>query len=116
MSQIKKVYINDKCYEIDIDIGTQDVAWIALTGCYIFGIENFPTGRYTPCMAKNTEGKILHPKLNLFKYSQFIGDDIYVKIRPSTVEIYDQKLTEEELAWCDQAFGSNKNFMQVSLK
>ena len=116
MFSIKKVYINDKCYEIDIDVGTQDIAWLALTACYMYGSEIFPTGRYTPCMAKNIKGQILHPKLTLMKYHNLIGDEIYVKIRPSTTEIYDSTLNEEEINWFSQAFGVKKNIMDISIK
>ena len=89
MSSIKKVFFSDRSYEIDIDVGTQDVASLALTACYMYGTEIFQMGRYTPCMAKNSEGQNLHPKLTLLKYQKLIGDEIYFKIRPSTTEIYD---------------------------
>ena len=113
---IKKVVINDKIYEIDIDVGTQDVAWLSLTACYMYGAENFPMGRYTPCMAKNSNGQILHPKLTFVRYSKLIGEEIFVKIRPSTTELFDYTLNEDETKWCDQAFGRFKNLMEITIK
>ena len=117
MSSLKKVWVNEKTfYEIDIDLGTQDVAWLALNACYIYGIESFPIGRYTPCMAKNSQGEILHPRLNLVRYQKEIGDEIFIKVRPPSTDLIDGQLSEAEEKWISQAFGEEKNMMEVTLK
>ena len=113
---LKKVFIERKCFKIDIDLGTQDIAWLATSACYTFGLASYPVSRYLPCMAKNKNGEILHPKLTLCKYDKLVGDEIYVKIRPDPQDVNCDPLTKDENEWLDQAFGKERYKMAVTIK
>jgi hypothetical protein len=113
---IKKVYIDTTCYTIDCDLGSQDIAWLAISACHLHGMDTFPISRYIPCMAKNSSGVILHPKLVLFKSSHLIGDEIYVKIRPALTDFDKGDLIEEEKVWYRQAFTNERFLMNVKVR
>lgn len=109
---LKRVYIETKVYEIDCNIGTQDICWLATSACYNFGMDSYPVSRYLPCMAKNKEGVVLHPKMVICRYNNIIGNEIFVKIKPKSNEGI---LTEEE-TWCKQAFTEERYMMNVKCK
>lgn len=113
---IIKVYIEGKSYDIDCDIGTQDIAWLAISACYCHGLDTYPVSRYIPCLATNKHNEILHPKLVLSKYGSIIGDEVTVKIRPPLTDLINGELTKEEVKWCDQAFGKERFMMEVKIK
>jgi len=115
-NNIKKVFIGRKCYEIDVDLGIQDVAWLATSACYTLGLASYPVSRYLPCMAKNKMGEILHPKLTLYKYDKQIGDEIYVKIRPDPQDVNSDPLNKDENEWVENAFGKGRFKMSVVIK
>ena len=64
---IIKVFIDNKPYEIDCDTGIQDVAWLALSACYLYGQETYPITTYLPIMAKNKQGQSSIQNLSSFK-------------------------------------------------
>lgn len=108
---IIKVFIDNKPYEIDCDTGIQDVAWLALSACYLYGQETYPTTTYLPIMAKNKQGQILHPKLVILQNRQLIGDEINIKVKRKYGTI-GSELSPEEEDWYDNAFGEGR-FMQT---
>jgi hypothetical protein len=108
------VYIDTDKYEIDCDAGTQDIAWLAISACYLHGIDRYPVTRYIPCYAHNIEGKVLHPKMILFKYEKLIGNAVFVRVRPPLDDIND--LSEEESLWYKQAFTLERFMMDVKIK
>ena len=114
--QIKKVYIERKVFEIDCDLGTQDIAWLATSAAYTYGLSSYPVSRYIPCMAKNKAGEILHPKMPLIRYDKLIGEEIYVKIKPDTQDVNYDPLTPDELTWYNQGFGIERFMMNIKLK
>ena len=113
---LKKVIIERKSFEIDVDLGTQDIAWLATSATYSFGLASYPVSRYLPCIAKNKAGEILHPKLTICKYEKLIGDEIYVKIRPDPQDVNSDPLTNDELNWLENAFGKGRFKMSVNIK
>ncbi len=113
---IKKVYIERKLIEIDCDLGTQDIAWLAMSAAYSYGSSNYPVSRYVPCLATNKAGEILHPKLCLIKYDKLIGEEIYLKIKPDSQDINSDPLSPDEITWLDQAFGSERSYMNINVK
>ena len=108
---IIKVFIDNKPYEIDCDTGIQDVAWLALSACYLYGQETYPITTYLPIMAKNKQGQILHPKLVILQNRQLIGDEINIKVKRKFGTI-GSELSPEEEDWYDNAFGQGR-FMQT---
>jgi hypothetical protein len=113
---IKKVFVEKKVIEIDCDLGTQDIAWLAMSAAYSYGLSNYPVSRYIPCSATNKTGEILHPKLCLLKYEKLIGEEIYIKIRPDSQDVNSDSLNRDELLWLDQAFGNERFYMNITLK
>ena len=77
---IIKVYINNRPFEIDCDTGTQDIAWLSISACYLYGKDAWPITTYLPIIARNKKDEILHPKLVICKNIELIGDEIKVKI------------------------------------
>jgi len=111
---IIKVNIKEKSYEIDCDIGTQDICWLALAACYMYGEEYFPITKLLPCMATDKLGNILHPRLNLYKYHKStIGDEINVRVKPSANDSYLKECTGDEVKWLKQAFYEDKFMMEI---
>jgi len=111
---IIKVNIREKTYEIDCDIGTQDIAWLALAACYMYGEEFFPVTKFLPCMATNKDGEILHPRINIYKYHKtLIGDEINVKIKPAASDNFMNEFDKNDMKWCKQAFYEEKFFMDI---
>lgn len=113
---IKKVHIERKTFEIDVDLGIQDVAWLATSACYSYGLASYPVSRYLPCIAKNKNGEILHPKLTICKYDKLIGDEIFVKIRPDPQDVNSDPLNNDETQWIENAFGKGRFKMSVIIK
>ena len=111
---IIKVHIEHYSYEVDCDSGTQDIAWLAISACYLHGINSYPVSRYIPTMAKNMDGKVLHPKLILFKNEKLIGTDIRVKIRGLDLDL--NETTEEDKVWYNQAFRIERFMMNATIK
>ncbi len=108
------VCIDSNKYEIDCDTGTQDIAWLAISACYLHGADKYPVSRYIPCFAHNIDGKVLHPKLVIFKNEKLIGNVIFVRVRPSLDDIND--LPAEESLWHKQAFTLDRFLMDVKIK
>lgn len=100
---IIKVYIENHPFEIDCDTGTQDIAWLALSACYLYGKNAFPVTTYLPIIAKNKKGEILHPKLIIVKSQKIIGTEINVKIKKKFGTI-GCEMTQEEKDWFNDAF------------
>ena len=100
---IIKVYINNRPFEIDCDTGTQDIAWLAISACYLYGKDAWPVTTYLPIMARNKNDEILPPKLVIYKNINLIGDEIKVKIRKKFGDI-GYEMTEEEKNWYNDAF------------
>jgi hypothetical protein len=115
-NNIKKVYIGRKCFEINVDIGIQDVAWLATSVCYTYGLASYPVSRFLPCIARNKNQEILHPKLTICKHDKLIGDEIYVKIRPDAQDINSEPLNKDEIDWMENAFGKSRFKMLVTIK
>jgi hypothetical protein len=113
---IKKVYIDTICYTIDCDLGSQDIAWLAISACHLHGLDTFPVSRYIPCLAKNSSGVILHPKLVLYKSINTIGDEIYVTVRPQLNDFDRSELSEDERTWYNQAFTNERFLMDVRVR
>lgn len=113
---IKKVFIERKMFAIDCDLGTQDIAWLAMSAAYSYGLSNYPVSKYIPCLATNKTGEILHPKMCLFKYDKLIGEEIFVKIRPDSQDVNSDTLNNDQLNWLDQAFGNERFYMNITLK
>ena len=111
---IIKVHIGYHSYEIDCDTGTQDIAWLAISACYLHGINSYPVSRYIPTLAQNMEGKILHPKLIIFKNEKDIGTDIKVKIHNLETDL--NETTEEDIKWYNQAFKNERFMMNVTIR
>lgn len=113
---LKTVFIDNNPYEIDCDMGTQDVAWLAISACYYHGLNNYPVSRYVPCIAHNSKGEYLHPKSIISKYNKLIGDEIYVKVRENMIDPDSSEMTPEERKWSEQAFGIKRFLMEVKIK
>lgn len=112
---IIKVKVKEKVYDIDCDVGTQDIAWLALSATYLYGDEYFPITKFLPSLAKNSNGEVLHPKMNLYKYRETIGNEITVFIKPSSSDNYVSEVTPDEAKWCKQAFYEHKFLMEMTL-
>ncbi len=108
------VCIESNKYEIDCDTGTQDIAWLAISACYLHGADTYPVSRYIPCFAHNIDGKVLHPKLVIFKNERLIGSVIFVRVRPRLDDIND--LPPEESSWYKHAFTLERFLMDVKIK
>jgi len=113
---IKKVHIEKKIIEIDCDLGTQDIGWLAISAAYDYGASTYPVSRYVPCLATNKAGEYLHPKMCLMKYDATIGEEIYVKIRHDSQDVNYDQLTTDEINWIEQAFGKERFNMKITLK
>jgi hypothetical protein len=113
---LKKVYINKIPYEIDCDMGTQDVCWLAMSACYYHGMNSYPVARYIPCVARNKEGEVLHPKMVICKYNIKIGDEIYVRIKPKGNDPLEPEISKEEEQWMRQAFSNERFTMDVKVR
>ena len=114
---IIKVYINNRPFEIDCDTGTQDIAWLSISACYLYGKDAWPITTYLPIIARNKKDEILHPKLVICKNIELIGDEIKVKIRKKFGDI-GYEMTDEENEWYNDAFleGRFMSNIHVSLK
>ena len=109
------VQIGTQTFEIDCDTGTQDIAWLSLSACNLYGQNTFPITTYLPIMAKNQSGQILHPKLVIVKSQDLIGDIIFVEIRKKYNEV-NSEMTNEQKEWFNDAFGEGRFKMQVLIK
>ena len=111
---ILKVYIENKVFEIDCDTGIQDVAWVALSACYLYGKETYPATTYIPIMAKNISGEILHPKMVILQNKKVIGDEITVKVRKKYGAL-GSELSDEEKEWYNNAFLEGRFMVNVDV-
>ena len=109
------VKIGTHSFEIDCDTGTQDVAWLALCACNLYGQNTFPVTTYLPILAKNQSGAILHPKLVIVKNLNLIGDVIYVDVRKKASEVCSE-LTDEQKEWYNDAFLEGRFKMNVAVR
>lgn len=111
---IIKVIIDGKPIEIDCDTGIQDIAWLSLSACYVYGSEAYPLTTFIPIIAKNKDNIILHPKLVIIKNLNLIGNEIYVKARKKYGAI-GYELNDEEKEWYDNAFLEGRFKMYVHI-
>ena len=84
---IIKVFINNHPFEIDCDTGTQDIAWLCLSACYLYGKEAWPVTTYLPIIARNKKDEILHPKLVICRNKDLIGEEIKVRVKKNLVKL-----------------------------
>ncbi len=113
---MKKVIIHRTPYEIDCDLGSQDICWLAMSACYMHGQHTYPVSRFVPCMARNKDGEILHPKLVICNYPKKIGDEIYVEVRNKASDPIDGEMNQDQSLWWKQAFGELRFFMNVKIR
>ena len=109
------VVIENQSFEIDCDTGTQDVAWLALCACSLYGQTTYPITTYLPILAKNQGGTILAPKLVIVKNMEVIGEKIYVDVRKKDKEV-NSELTKEQKEWYYDAFLEGRFKMTVNIK
>ncbi len=109
------VVIENTPFEIDCDTGTQDVAWLSLCACNLYGQSTFPITTYLPILAKNHFGAVLPPKLVIVKNSQLIGEKIYVDVRKKANEV-GSEMTDEQKEWYNDAFLEGRFKMTVTVK
>ena len=109
------VIIDNQSFEIDCDTGTQDVAWLSLCACNLYGQSTFPITTYLPILAKNQSGTVLPPKLVIVKNTELIGEKIYVNVRRKANEV-GSEMTDEQKEWYNDAFLDGRFKMTVSVK
>ncbi len=109
------VVIDNQSFEIDCDTGTQDIAWLSLCACNLYGQNTFPITTYLPILAKNQSGTILPPKLVIVKNLDLIGDKIYVDVRRKANEV-GSEMTPQQKEWYNDAFLEGRFKMTVALK
>ena len=114
---IIKVFINNHPFEIDCDTGTQDIAWLCLSACYLYGKEAWPVTTYLPIIARNKKDEILHPKLVICRNKELIGEEIKVRVKKKFGDI-GYEMTNEEKEWYNDAFleGRFMSNIHISLK
>ena len=109
------VVIENQSFEIDCDTGTQDVAWLSLCACSLYGQTTYPITTYLPILAKNQSGTILPPKLVIVKNMEMIGEKIYVDVRKKDKEV-NSELTKQQKEWYSDAFLEGRIKMTVNVK
>ena len=109
------VVIENQSFEIDCDTGTQDVAWLSLCACSLYGQTTYPITTYLPILAKNQSGTILPPKLVIVKNMEMIGEKIYVDVRKKDKEV-NSELTKQQKEWYYDAFLEGRFKMTVNIK
>ena len=109
------VIIDNQSFEIDCDTGTQDVAWLSLCACNLYGQNTFPITTYLPILAKNQSGTTLPPKLVIVKNMELIGEKIYVDVRRKTNEP-GSEMSDQQKEWYNDAFLEGRFKMTVALK
>ena len=109
------VVIENQSFEIDCDTGTQDVAWLSLCACRLYGQTTYPITTYLPILAKNQSGTILPPKLVIVKNMEMIGEKIYVDVRKKDKEV-NSELTKQQKEWYYDAFLEGRFKMTVNVK
>ena len=109
------VVIENQSFEIDCDTGTQDVAWLSLCACSLYGQTTYPITTYLPILAKNQSGAILPPKLVIVKNMEMIGEKIYVDVRKKDKEV-NSELTKQQKEWYYDAFLEGRFKMTVNVK
>ena len=109
------VIIENQSFEIDCDTGTQDVAWLSLCACNLYGQSTYPITTYLPIMARNQAGSIIPPKTVIVKNMTLIGEKIYVEVRKKANEV-NSELTQAQKEWYYDAFLEGRFKMTVSVK
>ena len=109
------VIIENQPFEIDCDTGTQDVAWLALCACSLYGQNTYPITTFLPILAKNQSGTILPPKLIIVKNMELIGDKIYVDVRKKAGEV-GSEMTDKQKEWYNDAFLEGRFKMTINVK
>ena len=109
------VVIENQSFEIDCDTGTQDVAWLSLCACSLYGQTTYPITTYLPILAKNQSGTILPPKLVIVKNMEMIGEKIYVDVRKKDKEV-NSELTKQQKEWYYDPFLEGRFKMTVNIK
>ena len=109
------VIIENQSFEIDCDTGTQDVAWLSLCACSLYGQTTYPITTYLPILAKNQSGTILPPKTVIVKNLEMIGEKIYVDVRKKASEV-NSELTPKQKEWYNDAFLEGRFKMTISVK
>ena len=109
------VVIENQSFEIDCDTGTQDVAWLSLCACSLYGQTTYPITTYLPILAKNQSETILPPKLVIVKNMEMIGEKIYVDVQKKDKEV-NSELTKQQKEWYYDAFLEGRFKMTVNVK
>ena len=109
------VVIDNQQFEIDCDTGTQDIAWLSLCACNLYGQNTFPITTYLPILAKNQSGTVLPPKLVIVRNMEIIGEKIYVDVRRKANEV-GSEMTDQQKEWYNDAFLEGRFKMSVALK
>ena len=109
------VVIDNQSFEIDCDTGTQDIAWLSLCACNLYGQNTFPITTYLPILAKNQSGTILPPKLVIVKNIDLIGEKIFVDVRRKANEV-GSEMTDQQKDWYNDAFLEGRFKMTVAVK
>ena len=109
------VIIDNQSFEIDCDTGTQDIAWLSLCACNLYGQNTFPITTYLPIFAKNQSGTTLPPKLVIVKNMELIGEKIYVDVRKKANEV-GSEMSAQQKEWYNDAFLEGRFKMALAVK
>ena len=75
------IIIESHKFETNCGISTQEVAWLVLCACNLYGQGTYPIEIYCPMMAKKQAGTIIFPKIAIVKNMVMISEKIYVEVR-----------------------------------
>lgn len=105
-----KTRVQDKVYEIFCGSGIQDLAWLALTACHLYGKEAYPRGNYLPTLLTTADERVPHPRRRI---SAALEDSEEVVI---TLRDLNGLQDEREQLWYQQAYGNLRNIMQSTFR
>lgn len=117
--------------ELVIDVGQElnDLCWLALAACKMYGKLNYPSGNFLPVILRTIYPQIFHPRtkikdfLDEFRslFESKLKEGIYKDISEAiaiNIEIYkpNMVLDQDQKDWFERAFGSKRNMTTVSFK
>ena len=105
-----KTRVKDKVYEICCGSGIQDLAWLALTACHMYGKEAYPRGNYLPTLLTTADERIPHPRRRVSAALED-GEEVIIALRD-----LNGPQDEREQTWYQQAFGTLRNIMQSTFR
>jgi hypothetical protein len=105
-----KVEIKGKVYEIGCGTGWQDLAWLALSACYLYGKETYPRGFHQPTLLLYREDIVPHPRSRI-NASLHDGDEVSVILRDPS-----QPQPKKHQKWYKRAFGEDRNIMKFEIR